>query len=246
MIFNWRQISFSIGALLLSIIVTVVIFSRPAELGAQPLAVRALLMSTALFFLLLALYPLRLRVLRQPVLNALLMLLIASAVSVSYYFFYLPSRVTGGLSASQFQSDLITDRSSNGIIEVGFSYPIFTPTLQLQNHELFTKQVNVFLRITDANNEDVLFRAVRSQIDNAGLSVEATVQGMLSENSSYLFSPLVIPPLGSVIGRVAFIISNLNDGTTFTEALGRAYQAKFEFREPVTGDLLLSLPLSKI
>jgi len=38
----------------------------------------------------------------------------------------------------------------------------------------------------------------------------------------------------------------LEDGTTFTEALGRAYQAQFELRDPESGALLLEFPLNRI
>jgi len=243
---NWRQISLSVSAVLLATVVGVLILVRAAEFGSQPLIVRAGVLSIVLFSLLLAMWPFRPDILGRNVVYVSASLGVATLLSGAYYFYYLPSLAAAGISAAQMQSELITDRSSNGIIEVGFSYPIFTPTLQVRNHELFTRELNVFLRMIDSNNESALFRAVRSQIDNPGLSVEATVQGMLSENSAYLFSPLIVPPLGSVTGRVAFVISNLNDGTTFTEALGRAYQADFELRDPETGDLLLSVPLDKM
>jgi hypothetical protein len=114
------------------------------------------------------------------------------------------------------------------------------------NRELFTKQVNVFLRMTDGNNESALFRAVRSEIPGSSLSVEATVQGMLSESAEYLLIPLEIHPLRSISGKVVFIISNLEDGSTFTEALAKAHQAQFELRNPVHGELLYEFPLIRI
>jgi hypothetical protein len=43
-----------------------------------------------------------------------------------------------------------------------------------------------------------------------------------------------------------FIISNLEDGSTFMEALGRAYQAQFELRNPENGELIAEFPLTRI
>ena len=60
------------------------------------------------------------------------------------------------------------------------------------------------------------------------LSVESTVLGMLSENSNYVFNPLELPPGISVEGQAVFIISNVEDGATFTDALRTASQAQLE------------------
>ena len=46
-----------------------------------------------------------------------------------YYFLLLPQREGEGVRGEQILSALITDASSNGIVEVGFSYPIYTPTV---------------------------------------------------------------------------------------------------------------------
>ena len=163
-----------------------------------------------------------------------------------YFLFFLPGQEGAGIAAEQLQSQLITDSSSNGIIEVGFRYPIYTPTISLRHQDIFTKQVNVFLRMTDANGETVLYRGVRSRIPGTGLSVETTVQGMLSENTGYLFNPIALPPHRETQGLVVFIISNLEEGTTFTEAVRRANQAQFELRDPENGQLLLEFPLNRI
>jgi hypothetical protein len=165
---------------------------------------------------------------------------------LAYYFILLPNQAGSGLTGEQISNELITDSSSNGIIEVGFSYPIYTPSLRVGNLELFTKQVNVFLRMTDGDGEVVLFRAVRKRIPGSSLSVESTVQGMLSESAGYEFIPLEIPPASSVTTRVAFIMSNVESGSTFTDALGRASQAQFELRDPESGSLLLDFPLTRI
>ena len=163
-----------------------------------------------------------------------------------YYFILLPNQAGSGLTGEQISNELITDSSSNGIIEVGFSYPIYTPSLRVGNLELFTKQVNVFLRMTDGDGEVVLFRAVRKRIPGSSLSVESTVQGMLSESAGYEFIPLEIPPASSVTTRVAFIMSNIESGSTFTDALDRASQAQFELRDPEDGSLLVDFPLTRI
>jgi hypothetical protein len=91
-----------------------------------------------------------------------------------------------------------------------------------------------------------LFRAVRQNVPENILSVESTVLGMLSENSNYVFNPLELPPGISVEGQAVFIISNLEDGATFTEALRTASQAQLELRDPSNGQLLLEFPLNQI
>lgn len=241
-----RQIVISLTALSLSIATVVYISQNAALLGGESLIVRALVLGFAIVAALVAIYPFIPVFTGRPGTYALFVCLPALIPGFFYYLYLLPGQAGEGLIAQQLQSQLITDSSSSGIIEVGFSYPIYTPTISVTNNELYTRQVNVFLRMIDGNNETALFRAVRSRIPGSGLSVEATVRGMLSENSEYLFIPLELPPGRSVIGRVVFIISNLEDGTTFTEALGRAYQAQFELREPVTGELLVEFPLDRI
>jgi hypothetical protein len=83
-------------------------------------------------------------------------------------------------------------------------------------------------------------------LPDSRLSVEATVNGLLSENSEFIFLPIEVPPGAAVEGKVVFIISDLNDGSTFNEALGRSYPGEFEIREPGTGELLFSFPMSDI
>jgi len=241
-----RQIVISLAALLLSISTVVYISQNAAQLGSEPLIVRALILGIAIVAALVAIYPFNPVFTAKPGTYGLFVCLPALIPGFFYYLYLLPGQADGGLTAQQVQSQLITDGSSSGIIEVGFSYPIYTPTITVTNNELYTRQVNVFLRMIDGNNESALFRAVRSRIPGSGLSVEATVRGMLSENSEYLFIPLELPPGRSVTGRLVFIISNLDDGTTFIEALGRAYQAQFELREPATGRLLMEFPLDRI
>ncbi len=233
-------------ALLVSIATVVFIANNPARLGSEPLVVRAAILAFAIVAALIAVYPFNPLFSAKPGSYALAVCLPALIPVIVFYFILLPNKAGVGLTGEQITAELITDSSSNGIIEVGFSYPIYTPALRIGNLELYTKQVNVFLRMIDANGEAALFRAVRKRIPGSSLSVESTVQGMLSESEGYGFLPLDIPPGASINTRVAFIISNLNDGTTFTEALGRAYQAQFELRNPETGELLLEFPLTRI
>ncbi|MDE0732649.1 MAG: hypothetical protein OSB72_06300 [Gammaproteobacteria bacterium] len=241
-----HQLVTSLIALLVSI-ATVFLFTQNAlQLGNEPLVFRALVLSIAILAALIAVYPFYPVFSGRPITYGVFICLPALLPGFLYFLYLLPQQAGIGLSAEQLSNQLITDSSSNGIIEVGFSYPIFTPTIKVTNQELFTRHVNIFLRITDSNNEVALFRAVRSRIPSTGLSVEATVQGMLSENEEFLFLPLKLPPVASVSGKVVFVISNLDDGATFTEALGRASQAQFELREPETGVLIMEFPLNRL
>lgn len=240
------QSIFSLLALSITLVALVTISQNASEFGNLPLLARAALLDVAVLAFIAAAYPFTPLCSGKPGRYFFIICLPVLLPAFVYYLYLLPDRAGQGLSAEQIQSQLITDRSSNGIIEVGFSYPIYTPTLTISNHELFTRQVNVFLRMQDSSGESSLFRAVRGEIPGSSLSVEATVQGMLSENPEFLFIPLTIPPRHSISGRVVFVISNLEDGSTFTEALGRAYQAQFELRDPETGELLLEFPLTRI
>jgi hypothetical protein len=168
------------------------------------------------------------------------------AVPLGYFHVLLPGRASGGVDGRQQASALITESTSNGIIEVGFAYPIYTPTIEVSNHGLFTGHYEVYLRMIDANGDESLFRAVRRELPDRRLSVEAAVQGLLSETRGYLFNPVTVAPGATVTGRVVFIISNLRDGTTFTDALGYAYPGQFEIRQPDSGELLASFPLNRI
>jgi hypothetical protein len=168
-------------------------------------------------------------------------------LSPPYYFFiHLPAQATGGVFARQLASSLITQGTSSGIIEVGFAYPIFTPTLEVTNRGLYTQRFDVYLGIIDADGEATLFRAVRQTLPDSRLTVENAVKGMLSRSPGYLFIPLTVPPNSTLSGKVVFIISDLRDGTSFDDAIGRSYQAQFEIREAESGALLLSFPMTGI
>ncbi len=243
---NIRKIIICIAALLVAVATVVFIAQNPALIGSEPLFIRAALLSLAIIAALIAVYPFNPLFSDKPGIYAAAVCMPAIVPVLVYYFVLLPQQAGVGISAEQVTSEMITDSSSNGIIEVGFSYPIYTPALRVSNLELFTKQVNVFMRMTDANGEAALFRAVRTRIPGSSLSVESTVQGMLSESDGYGFIPLQIPPASSITTRVAFIISNLDNGSNFTDALRTATQAQFELRDPETGELLLEFPLNPI
>jgi len=241
-----RKIVVSISALLVAVTMVVFITQNPARIGSEPLFIRAALLSFAIVVALIAAYPFNPLFSGKPGIYTTTVCIPALIPVLAYYFIVLPNQAGSGLTGEQISNELITDSSSNGIIEVGFSYPIYTPSLQVRNLELFTKQVNVFLRMTDGDGEVVLFRAVRKRIPGSSLSVESTVQGMLSESAGYEFIPLQIPPASSVTTRVAFIISNVESGSTFTDALDSTSQAQFELRDPENGALLLEFPLTRI
>ena len=245
-----RGALFSLVAGLLAAAGVAYIVAAGAGFGSLALPVRALLVAAPLCLGLAACYPWLPWSRPRPLLFGGVALAPALLAPCWYFLVFLPGQAGEGegegVVAEQIRGGLITDSSSSGIIEVGFSYPIFAPTLSITNRELYTRHVNVFLRMEDANNESILFRAVRSEVPDGGLSVEATVRGMLGGNEGFLFIPVAIPPLSSRSGRLVFIISNLDDGTTFSEALGRAYNAWFQIRDPETGDLLHEFPLDQM
>lgn len=240
-----RQIIISTIAVLVAIAIVVVILHNPARLGSEPLITRAIIAGFAIISALIAAYPFAALFTGRPGTYAAMVCLPIFILVLIYYLYFLPSQAGEGLSVEQLESQLITDSSSNGIIEVGFSYPIYTPTLRISNHELFTREVNIFLRMIDGNGETALFRAARKEIPGSGLTVEATVRGMLSENDGFEFIPIDLPPNRSVTAKVVFVISNLDVGKTFTDALTEASQVQFELRDPESGDLLLELPATR-
>jgi hypothetical protein len=218
----------------------------PLELGGMSLAARAAIAGLAGLLLAIGVRPFVPWLSRRTVLYLLLVCLPLLAAGPWYFLSYLPANAGEGVTGEQLASSLITESTSNGIVEIGFAYPIYTPTISLTNNELFSREVDVYLRVLDGNNDPALFRAVRTELPDSRLSVEATVHGLLSESPGYLFIPVALPPGRAVEGRVVFIISDLNDGSTFNEALGRSYPAEFQIRDPESGDLLVNFPLTRI
>ncbi len=243
---NLKQLLISIISFVVAI-ATIVGFTRnPEVIGELAPIIRGLILDLAILASLIAVFPLN-PLFRGRVGTYLAVVCLPALIPALLYFvILLPQQTSDTILATQLRSDLITDGSSNGIVEVGFAYPIYTPTISLRNEGLYTRQVNVFLRITDSNGGETLFRGVRANVPGSSLSVEASVQGMLSRNGEYLFNPLALPPGGVVLGRPVFIISNLEDGTSFIDALGYAYQAQFELRSPLDGSLIESFPLNRI
>ena len=241
-----RQLVISLVALLVAVTVLIGFVRNPEEVGSQPLLIRALILDLSILAALIAAFPLNPLFKGRPGTYGLVVCLPALIPVFVYFLILFPQQSSGGVSGEQLRSELITDASSNAIVEVGFSYPIYTPVISLRNEGIYTQYVNVFLRMTDANGGDALFRGVRAQVPGTGLSVESSVLGMLSQNGEYLFNPVALPPAQAVEGRVVFIISSLDDGTSFTDALSSAYQAQFEVRDPETGSLIMTFPLNRI
>ena len=241
-----RQLGISLVAFLLAVSVLIGFVRNPEIVGGQVLVVRALILNFSIFAALVAVFPLNTLFYGRPGIFGLFVCLPALLSVFIYFLVLLPRQSSGGVSGEQLSSEFITDASSNGIVEVGFAYPIYTPNVSLRNEGLYTQYVNVFLRMTGANGGEALFRGVRGRIPGTGLSVEASVQGMLSRNGNYLFNPVALPPARGIEGKVVFIISNLDDGTSFTDALSSATQAQFEVREPDTGTLIAVFPLDRI
>ena len=222
------------------------IIGNPARFGEYPLFVRACLVNLTILACLCALYPFYSTLFTRTPRYRGIIILLSLIPAFIFYLLVVPLRAVDELSLDQRDSGLLTDRSSNGIIEIGFQYPIFTPTISLLNRNAFTREVILFLRIIDKNQESTLFRAVRSRTEGENLTVESTIRGMLSSNFGYLFNPVKLPPGESIIGKPVFIITNLEDGASFTEALGNGYTGYFELRDPVGGKLLANFPLAPI
>lgn len=240
-----QQIAISLAALVSAAAVVIFVTQNPARIGAEPVLIRALLLSFGIVLALIAAYPLNPVFAKKPIGYVAAVCLPAIIPVFIYYLLIMPSKAGTGFTAEQLSSELITDSSSNGLVEVGFSYPIYTPEIRVTNNGLFTEDVNVFLRMIDANGESSLFRAIRNTVPGSNLSVESSVRGLLSESRGVLFLPLAVPPLASVSGQLVFVISNLDDGSSFTDALNSAYQAHFEIRSPVNGSLLYEFPLNR-
>ncbi len=241
-----RQLAFSLLALLSASGVLAVFIGNPEFVGSQALIIRAAILDSVIMLLMIAVYPLAPVFVKRPKTYGFAVCLPALLPAILYFVWLLPRQSSGQIQGDQLDSALITDASSNGLIEIGFAYPIYTPLITLRNTGLYTEYVNVFLRVTDANDGSALFRAVRAEVPDAGLSVESSVRGMLSNNGDYRFNPLALPPAKTVQGRMVFIISSLDDGTSFTDALSSAFKAEFEIRNPATGALITSFPLDRL
>ena len=215
-------------------------------LGERSFFVRAILINIPIFSGLVSIYPLFPFFTRRPIRYCAVICLPAIIPAFLYYLLLFPARMVGGVEALQLDSAFFSEPSSNGIIEIGFQYPIYTPSISVKNGEPFTRKIDFFLRIINQQGEKSLFRAVRADIPGSNLSVESSARGLLSANSNYLLNPIALAPGKEAIGRPIFIISNLEGAAAFTEALNQDYQAHFELRDSESGELLLEFPVNRI
>ena len=163
----------------------------------------------------------------------------SSLVVLFFIFFaFFSSRDGRGLSAKEISNQLITDSSSNGYVEIGFGYPIYTPQLRIKNDDLFTRNIEVFFRVLDQSGEEYLYRAVRDDIKNSSLSVESAVRVILSESPEFLFNPISIPPLREIEGKVAFIISSVDNGADFIRQFSVSQSNVIELRDEISQELI--------
>ncbi len=233
------------GFLLLASALVIIAFRfYRLELGYQSLQLRATLGSLAALLLVVGAWPFVPWFCRHLPLYLLVLGLPALAVSPWYYFSYLPPRSGTGVAGELLAGNEITESAGAGLVATGFAYPIFTPTIRLVNRGLFTREVDIYLHVLDGDNEAALFRAVRAELPDTRLSVEASVHGLLSESDGYFFIPVFLPPLEAVEGRVVFIIRDLNDGSTFRQALDLGYPVEFQVRDSGSGELLRSFPMA--
>lgn len=247
-----RKIIVSIVALIVSITTVVYIAQNPSQLGNETLIVRAAVLALAIVAALIAVYPFNPFFATKPGAYIATVCIPAIFPVLIYYFLILPSQAGIGLSGEQLQMGLLAEGSDSGAAMAEFPQVVYTPTVRITNHELYTRQVNVFLRLIDGeSNLPSLFRAVRQRIPGSSAGVEVTVrkalvQKALAENRSYAFNPLQIPPVRSITTQVVFVLDAFDNDEAFSEALRRTPQVQFELRDPETGDLLLEFPLTEI
>lgn len=213
--------------------------------GRQDLLMRAVLfLLPALTALTAAWIPLRThapRVARLLALSCFPLLL----AGFGYFLFWMPRFAESALSIELVEQRLITDSSSNALVEIGFAFPVFTPTVGLRNGELFSREVDIYLRMVDSVGRPMLYRAVREEAPLGTLNVEATVRGMLGGNERYLFLPVRLAPGEGVTGRLVFVITALGEGASFMDEMRRAKLAQFELRDAISGELLLEVPVER-
>lgn len=236
-----RKIVISLSAFLVAVALVVFIAQNPARVGNEPLFIRAALLSLAVVSGLIAAYPFNPLFSGRPGIYMATVCAPAIIPVLVYYFILLPNEAGVGLGGEQLDSQFISDDVASAI-----NYPVYTPLLQLENLELFTKQANVFLRMTAKDGDEVLLRAVRKRVPGSGPNTEATVQAVLNKTDAYEFIPLDIPPVSSLTARLAFIMSNVESDSAFIDVLDHATVAQFELRDPENGRILLGFPLKRI
>jgi hypothetical protein len=150
------------------------------------------------------------------------------------YFFLFSIRDDLGFSVEEISNQLITDSSSNGYVEVGFGYPIYTPRLRIKNDDLYTRNVEIFFRVVDQSGEVYLYRAVRENLPDSSLSVESAVRVMLSESLDFLFNPISIAPFNEIEG-------NADNGADVMQQFSESQSSVIEFRDEVSQELIQKL-----
>lgn len=160
------------------------------------------------------------------------------------FFAFFSSGDDRGLTVKEISNQLVTDSSSNGYVEVGFGYPIYTVRLKIKNDGLFTKNIEIFFKVLDQSGEEYLYRAVRGDVQNSALSVESAVRVILSESADFLFNPISIPPFREIEGNVAFIISNVDDGADFVQQFSVAQSNAIELRDEISQELIQKFAVS--
>ena len=240
------RIGFFILGAAIAVAIVILMVGNPAAFGQYSLFFRACLLNLGIFAAFSALFSLFSLYVRLDHKIFAIFILASSLPAFIIYLAVIPLKAVDEIYLDQLDSSLLSDRSSNGIIEIGFQYPIFTPSISVDNRDAFTRELNIFLRITDIDQEASLFRAVRSKSTDEKLSVESTIRGMLSNNLRYLFNPVRLAPGQSISGRPVFIITNLEDGASFTEALNSGHIGYLELRDPDEGNLLADFKLAPI
>ena len=109
-----RQLVISIVALCIALATVVYIAQNAASIGDQPLFIRALILSTAVTAVLVAIYPFSPLFSGRPGRYGLVVGLPALLPGLVYYLYLLPAQAGEGVTARQIQSQLITDSSSSG------------------------------------------------------------------------------------------------------------------------------------
>ena len=116
------------------------LFANSLWFGRQYLFVRAVLfLLPALAALTAAWIPLRAHSPRAARLLALFCIPLLFG-GFGYFLFWLPRFAESVLNIEMVEQRLITDSSSNALVEIGFAFPIFTPTVELRNGELFSRE----------------------------------------------------------------------------------------------------------
>ena len=109
----------------------ILMIGNPATFGEYSLLTRACLLNLGIFASFSALFPFFSSYLKIDRKILALLILASSLPAFIFFLSVVPSKTIDEIYLDQLDSSLLSDRSSNGIIEIGFQYPIFTPTISL-------------------------------------------------------------------------------------------------------------------